>query len=134
MKTLLALFTLCATTCVAQPTSVNSTNGMNNGYLWEGGSSEEKQLYVTGIADGVFLASVVAASRTGVASHPDASLYAKGFLITDIVQSIDAFYRDRTNMKIPILFSYLYVMTNLKGAPQQELDAMVAKFRRQSNQ
>ena len=134
MKTLLALLAWCVTTCLAQPTSMNITNGMNNGYLWEGGGSVEKGLYVTGIGDGVFLASVVAASKTGGAGTPDASLYPKGFLVTDIVQGIDAFYRDRTNIKVPILFSYLYVMTKIKGASQQELDAMAARFRRQSNQ
>jgi hypothetical protein len=69
-----------------------------------------------------------------VEQPPDTSLYPKGFLIADIVQGIDAFYRDRTNMKVPILFSYLYVMTKIKGASQQELDAMAARFRRQADQ
>src|SRR5437879_4611320 len=99
MKTLFALLALCVTTCLAQPTSVTITNGMNNGYLWEGGSSVEKGLYVTGIGDGVFLASVIAASKAEGAGNPDASLYPKGFLIKDIVQGMDAFYRDRTNIK-----------------------------------
>jgi hypothetical protein len=117
-----------------QADTVTNTAGMNNGYLWDKGSPEEKQLYVTGIADGIFLQSVVAASKVGAANLADMPLYPKGFLITDIVQGIDVFYRDRTNMKVPILFSYLYVMTKIKGASQQELDAMAARFRRQASQ
>jgi hypothetical protein len=93
--------------CLAQqPGTETNTNGLNNGYLWEGGSASERKIYVTGIADGVFLQAVVAAEKTA-AITPDLALYPKGFLITDIVQGIDAFYRDRTNMKVPILFSYL---------------------------
>jgi hypothetical protein len=135
MRTLVALLVLSGTTCLAQQTGTETnTNGLNNGYLWDKGSPAEKQLYVTGIADGVFLQSVVVATKAGAANPPDAPLYPKGFLITDIVQGIDAFYRDRTNVKIPILFSYLYVMTKIKGASQQELDAMAARFRRQANQ
>ena len=107
---------------------------MNNGYLWGKASSAEKQIYVTGIADGVVLQSIIAASKAGGKNSPDASLYPKGFLFTDIVQGIDAFYGDRTNVKVPILFSYLYVMTKIKGASQQELDAMAARFRQQANQ
>jgi hypothetical protein len=134
MRTLLSLLALGVTTCLAQPTSVNTTDGMNNGYLWETGSPEEKLLYVTGISDGMFLASVTALSKTEADANQVASLsYPKGFLTTDIVQSIDAFYRDRTNVRVPILFSYLYVMTKLKGAPQEDLDAMASRFRRQAN-
>ena len=137
MKTLFTLLVILGTTCLAQEARTETkTTGMNNGYLWDKGSSEEKQLCVTGIADGVFLQSVnvIAATKTGAANPPDVSLYPKGFLITDIVQGIDAFYRDRTNIKVPILFSYLYVMTKIKGASQQELDAMAARFRQQANQ
>jgi hypothetical protein len=78
------------------------------------------------------LQSLAAASKAGNAG-PAALLYPTGFLITDIVQGIDEFYRDRTNMKVPILFSYLYVM-KIRGASQEELDAMAARFRRQANQ
>jgi hypothetical protein len=106
---------------------------MNNGYLWEKGSPAEKELYVTGIADGIFLQSVAGTAKTGGTNSPDVSLYPKGFLITDIVQGIDAFYGDRTNVKVPILFSYLYVMTKIRGASPQELDAMAARFRREAN-
>jgi hypothetical protein len=136
MRTLVTLLVLSGTTCLAQQpvTENNTTGGMNNGYLWEKGIPEVKQLYVSGIADGVFLQSVVAASKTGATNPPDASLYPKGVLIVDIVQGIDAFYSDRTNMKVPILFSYLYVLTKIRGASQQELDAMAARFRRQANQ
>jgi len=135
MRTLVALLVLSGTTCLAQqPRTETNTNGMNNGYLWEKGSPAEKQLYVTGIADGVFLQSVVAATKAGGTNSPDVSLYPKGFQITDIVQGIDAFYGDRTNVKVPVLFSYLYVMTKIRGASQQELDAMAARFRQQANQ
>lgn len=133
MKALLSLLVLCATACLAQPNAPANTDGMNNGYLWDKGGPDEKRLYVTGIADGVFLQAVVAATKTGNTS-PDVSLYPKGFLITDIVQGIDSFYKDRTNVKVPVLFAYLYVMTKIKGAPQQELDAMAARFRQQASQ
>jgi hypothetical protein len=135
MRTLVALLVLSGTTCLAQQTGTETnTNGLNNGYLWDKGSPAEKQLYVTGIADGVFLQSVIAATKTGAANPADTSLYRKRFLIIDIVQGIDAFYEDRTNVKVPILFSYLYVMTKIKGASQQELDAMAARLRQQANQ
>jgi hypothetical protein len=39
---------------------------MNNGYVWEKGSQEEKYLYAQGIADGVCLQSVAAASKIKV--------------------------------------------------------------------
>jgi hypothetical protein len=130
MRALIASLIFCSAACFAQPNF--TTNGMNNGYLWEEGSSSEKKLYVTGIADGVFLQSVVVASKTGDTAPP--ALYPKGFPITDVVQGVDAFYQDRTNIKVPILFSYLYVMTKIKGAPQQELDAMAARLRQQANQ
>ena len=135
MRTLVTLLLLSGITCLAQQSRTDAnTAGLNNGYLWERGSPEVKQLYVSGIADGVFLQTVVAATKTGAPNPPDASLYPKGFLITDVVQGIDAFYRDRTNMKVPILFSYLYVMTKIRGASPQELDAMAARFRQQANQ
>jgi len=135
VKTLIALLVLSGTAGLAQqPVTESNTNGMNNGYLWGKASSAEKQIYVTGIADGVVLQSIIAASKAGGKNSPDASLYPKGFLFTDIVQGIDAFYGDRTNVKVPILFSYLYVMTKIKGASQQELDAMAARFRQQANQ
>jgi hypothetical protein len=135
VRTLVALIVISGTTCLAQQPRIESnTAGMNNGYLWDEGSPGEKQVYVTGIADDVFLQSVVPATKPGAANAPDASLYPNGFLITDIVQGIDAFYKDRTNMKVPIAFSYLYVMSKIKGASQQELDAMAARFRQRANQ
>ena len=88
---------------------------------------------MTGIGDGVLLQSVTAAAKLA-GSSPDGSLYPNGFLVADIVQGIDAFYSDRTNVKVPIAFSYLYVITKIKGAPQEDLDRMVARFRRQANQ
>lgn len=133
VKGVLVLLILFAVVCAGQPNTVASTAGMNNGYVWEKGSQEEKYLYAQGIADGVVLHSVVVASKIKDAA-PDQSLYAAGFLIADIVQGIDAFYSDRTNMRVPILFSYLYVITKIKGASQQELDAMASRFRRQASQ
>jgi hypothetical protein len=133
VKAFLVLLTLSAVVCIGQSDIDVKTAGMNNGCVWENGSHVEKSLYATGIADGVFLHSVVAASKIKSAT-PDQSLYPAGFLIADVVQGIDLFYSDRANMRVPILFSYLYVMTKIKGASQLELDAMASRFRREANQ
>ena len=106
VKAALVLLALSTIVCFGQSDVATITAGMNNGYVWEKGSQEEKYLYAQGIADGVCLQSVAAASKIKGAT-PDQSLYPAGFLMTDIVQGIDSFYSDRTNMRVPILFSYL---------------------------
>ncbi len=102
-------------TCLAQNEArVTTTDGLNNGYLWDKSIPSDKMLYVTGLGDGVFLQAVTTAAKMGE-SNPDTSLYPKDFLVKDIVDGIDSFYKDRANMKVPILFSYFYVMRKLRA-------------------
>ena len=120
--------------CSAQTndTRPGRTKGLNNGVVWGVGTAEEKKTYVMGIADGVFLQLIVKRSETK--TKQDTSLYPKGILTDDIVQALDSFYADRTNTRVAIVYAYLYVMKKIRGASQQELDSMVANFRRRANQ
>lgn len=111
---------------------VTATDGMNNGYLWERGGPDEKMLYVAGIGDGITLQSVAAAAA-GNSRSPETLLYPKGVAIADIVAGMDDFYKERANMRIPIMFSYMYTVRKIKGATQQELDDLVVRFRRNAN-
>ena len=107
------------------------TDGFNNGYVWERGSAQEKKMYISGIGDGIMLQSVSVAAESGKLNPP--SLYPKGVIVTDVVGEMDALYQDRSNIRIPIIFSYMYVVRKMKGATQPELDDAIVKLRRQAN-
>jgi hypothetical protein len=84
MSTPLTLIVIVATTCLAQSDSATTTQGSNNGYLWEKiDIPAVKQVYVTGIREGIFLHSIVTLSK-GLSTSPEEPLYPKGLQITDI--------------------------------------------------
>lgn len=53
----------------------------------------------------------------------------RGFRTSDIVQQIDAFYSDSSNLRIPIVDAYKYAMKKMHGAKQRELEDYAAELR-----
>jgi hypothetical protein len=53
--------------------------------------------------------------------------------MSDVVQQIDRFYGDSSNLRIPVVDAYKYAVKKMHGAKQQELDDYEAELRRKFN-
>src|SRR5262245_15494510 len=103
------------------------TDGWPNGRFWNTLDLQSKIWFLYGIESGVGLA--------GSATHEDArSLLSefgvKGFRFSDVAAEVDAFYRERANIRVPVAFAYHYVVKKMKGASPDELNTFAAQLRK----
>jgi len=115
------------------------TRGWSNGRAWEMFSAQEKNNFLTGIEAGVALLYGELKSQTTwqiLGSSLDnvvEDLTIRGFRFSDIVQQVDEFYDDRSNIRIPIAYSYFLVMKKMHGAAPTEVDKYASELRRTWN-
>ena len=100
-----------------QETDEFETKGMYNGKVWETLILQEKNLYLTGVEEGIALAH----NFSGF-SFKIEELTVKGFRMSDLASEIDLFYEQRANIRIPISYAYRYVIKKIKGITINELD------------
>lgn len=105
------------------------TAGRANGRAWEGMPAQVKIMYLYGVESGLALAADV----SGDAKTYD-QLTVTGFKFGDLATEIDAFYGDRSNLRIPVTFAYVYVTKKIRGDSPQTLGLYVAELRRRWNQ
>jgi hypothetical protein len=58
----------------------------------------------------------------------------RGFRTSDVVQQIDGFYQDSSNLRIPVVEAYKYAIKKMHGAKQHELEDYAAELRKIYNQ
>jgi hypothetical protein len=103
------------------------TDGWPNGRLWNTLDLQSKVWFLYGIESGVGLA--------GSATHEDprallSEFGVKGFRFSDVAAEVDAFYRQRANIRVPVAFAYHYVVKKMKGASPDELNTFAAQLRK----
>ena len=57
----------------------------------------------------------------------------KGFRYSDLVQQVDMVYADSSNLRIPIVEAYRYILKKLRGASPETLANEIAKLRKSYN-
>ena len=110
----------------------------SNGRTWKGLDKQTKIMMVDGIEEGIFflMREVYASSSSqqrALTEAQVASLTVSGFHMSDIVQQIDRFYGDSSNLRIPVVDAYTYSMKKIRGAKQQDLENYEAKLRQTYN-
>lgn len=98
------------------------------GRAWEALTEMDKLLYVQGVKDGILIATTYldGEERERIVD----TTQAKGFFPGDYVKALDALYRDRENLPIPVLMAYNYVNLKLKGtATKEELERKLIELR-----
>jgi len=73
-----------------------------------------------------------AANRGAVQAQVNRLMIA-GFHMSDIVQQIDHFYADSSNLRVPAVDAYKYAMKKMHGTNQQELENYEAILRKTYN-
>ena len=104
------------------PVSMNAQESRFDGTLWSTGSREIKIMYVSGFSDGLadgiaktalLLGSDTSSPKLGKAQPPKVTL-------GQIVEGMDAFYRDWRNQRILMSGAIDYVMHQARGEEQTE--------------
>ena len=106
------LLVLVCVSALAESTSPIYTAGMLNGRAWESFPEPAKTVYVAGIQDSV-LGNLLAAEET---PRPDDIPWANNFTVDDYVKELNVLYKDRENIRIPIVLAVRYITTKLRGA------------------
>jgi hypothetical protein len=57
-----------------------------------------------------------------------------GFRFFDLVEQVDKFYSDSTNLRIPFVEAYAYVIRKIRGDSLQQLSEFEVRLRRTYNQ
>ena len=111
----------------------------SNGRTWRDLDRQSKIMWVDGTEEGIFFlmrevySDASAADRALIESHAT-RLTVPGFHMSDIVQQIDTFYSDSSNLRVPVVDAYEYSMKKMHGAKQQDLEDYQAKLRQMYNQ
>ena len=110
----------------------------SNGKAWELLDAQPKIALVSGIENGMMLLTremrwnTICSDRAAVDKQLH-ELMIKGFRMSDVVEQVDAFYSDSSNLRIPIVDAYQYAMKKMHGAKQRELEDYAAELRRTYN-
>lgn len=108
--------------------------GWNNGKAWRLLGLQSKIDELIGIEEGMLLMlreaypSLSPADRAVLDARLE-RLIIKGFRTSDIAEQIDGFYKDSSNLRIPVVDAYKYAIRKMHGASQHELDELDAALR-----
>jgi hypothetical protein len=109
------------------------THGRPNGRIWQGMNAAQKNGFVVGIDEGLFIAllSVDSATRDKIMSR-----YPKDELDpSDYAIEMDKIYAERENINIPLFMAYTWVQRKLKGdLTKDQLEAELRRLRTISSQ
>jgi hypothetical protein len=113
----------------------------SNGRAWKLLNAQSKITFLNGIEEGIMLQLQESWTRfksdspsKKIAEETSVSLMIRGFRFYDLVQQIDDFYSDTSNIRIPIVEAYKYTLRKLRGTSKQELENYTAKLRQKYNQ
>lgn len=112
----------------------HSRYGWANGKAWKILDRQSKVIYVEGIENGIFLffresyPKLSTADRAVSETETD-NLLVTGFRMSDIVDQVDVFYSDSSNLRIPMADAYKYSMKKMHGAKEPELQDYTSELR-----
>ena len=110
-----------------------------NGKPWIKLDLQAKIMYLSGVEDGAVLLisemdSVQKEKDNARAAYPALDrLMISGFRFGDITEEVDCFYEQASNLRIPIVDAYRYVLKKFKGASPEELAASQSALRKKYN-
>ncbi len=111
-----------------------------NGRAWKVLDAQSRITFLDGIEEGIYLLLRQSWEKTNVDAEKRLlekeadQLTVRGFRFYDLVQQIDDFYQDSSNVRIPVVDAYIYTLRKLKGAKKQELENYAAELRAKYNQ
>jgi hypothetical protein len=137
----MVFFNLIGNCLLSQTNDELETQGWSNGKAWELLDTQSKITYLVGIENGLSLYSEEITSLMKLSDNPqidlvqklDRKFFVTGFRFTDLVQQVNRFYDDRSNIRIPIAFAYYYVIKKMLGSTQDELNNYASELRRKWN-
>jgi hypothetical protein len=112
---------------------------VSNGKGWKELDTQSKIMYLNGIEEGVRLFLLNATSgeykkSTGVLFKVENNLIISGFHFSDLVEQVNDFYSDASNLRIPVIEAYAYTVRKMKGDTPQELQLFQSLLRKKYNQ
>lgn len=129
---LFAVSIVCLTSCYLN----NALANINDGYFWTEISDREKQAYITGVIDGAITVGVeikLSVDNNVVKQQVSCILdnfdLKEQFTIPQVVGSLNQFYDDYANKKIPIDCALVIVMKRLRGFSESELQKAIEILR-----
>jgi hypothetical protein len=106
------------------------TAGFSNGRAWNVFTGEMKGAYLAGFMDSAMLASLlVTKDYKPCRDAIEGPQSAPGMTNGEIIRALDQFYRDVTNVRIPISFAYLWTIQKYKGEDAAVLEARLSALR-----
>lgn len=113
--------------------------GLNqfNGRLWNELDLNGKSAYILGMLDGIdsfFIASKpVATNNFNYLVDIKDSFHASGFNSIELAKMIDDFYKDKSNIKVPIFEILKCVVLKINGSQRDDLDKVLSDLRKKYN-
>ena len=104
------------------------THGMANGRQWEG-MGPTRVLFLQGLMEGLMAGLIIQGAEARLNEF-----FPKNFSRGEIADEIDRFYRDRSNVRIPVFWIYILVIQKIKGGTPAELEERLANLRKQFNE
>jgi len=104
------------------------TSGYPNGRAWQHLPAGSRNVFLWGVEAGVVL---VAESQKNDALYGRFTV--SGFRFSNLVSEVDHFYEEGSNIRIPIVFAYAYVVKKIKGDSPRNLDDYASALRRTWN-
>lgn len=97
------------------------TGGWINGRYWEELNLQNKILLLEGINYGIFfmtnelLGSAINSDGKKIVTSKTDYIITSGFKVSEFVKEIDKFYSDKTVIKVPVPYAYVYILKKFRG-------------------
>jgi hypothetical protein len=102
------------------------TAGLLNGTGWVSFPEMGRGMYIAGVRDSI-LATAVIKQQPPQANQID---WADSFTVEDYEKELDAFYKDRENIRIPVVLAIWHITVKFKGhRTKQELESLLLELR-----
>jgi hypothetical protein len=112
----------------------DTTDGWLNGRGWNTLTRVDKMHFLEGFYTGLWVLSgdldVALPNQGKLISEKTNAYVVRRQKLSDLVVQIDDFYKDRSNVGIPVTNAIFWVVKKTKGTSTQELDNLVVGFRR----
>lgn len=112
-----------------------SSYGWTNGRAWFSLGDNAKAAMVLGIEQGLILSvrenwDAIPKQAQPILTDTAGRLTVSGVPFNDMVEQINEFYLDATNIDIPVVDAYEYVVMEAKKAPNAEIDRFLDNLRK----
>jgi|ERR1035437_591373 hypothetical protein len=114
------------------------TNGMSNGRAWNGMKTENRFVYLVGLADGIRQATGELMTELSPQPGPEVekkaaeivpSALPSGTDFPTMIVALDDFYRDTDNIDIPIPSAARYARAKIEGRDPKQLSESLQRMR-----